>query len=774
MPQKIVGSQTDFSYGEVDPDLKRADGHPARKAGLRQASNVRIHNSGTLQNRSGRSALFPTTGVRIEEITMSPGNDFKLVFGPGTLQLYNSAGVAVVITQIGPPTPPPWTALNVGLIRYAVLGMQIFITFRDTMPGMIPQVLTFDGANWTIVNYAELSIGNQKRTPFYRLSLQGVTLFPSAPSGVGITVTASFPVFFPGMVGTRMRFVNRQFLITGYTSTTVVTATVEENFPGLQNIAFNDDPTFLFAVGDLVRGSVTGSAGVVTGVNSGTKTIGVQLTSTNVTPAATISSLAPPIYKEAVTNLSYAFTTADIVVGPAGSSQAITASGVLTPGAVTFWDEEVMNSYRGYPASCFTDQFRLGFTDFPALPGGIAWSAVNSPTDLYVGVLPNAGMFEIAPGKVRIYDVVPGPEGSEFVFGDKAVLYIPISETNPLKPGSVAFKKLSSDGAAHVQPRVAQEAIIYVNAGGNSPMAIIATGAYLRPFNTKSLSDYHNHLFNNIQAIACPSADSTFNERYAYVLNGDGSVVVGKYKADSLAGNEPVIGWCPWSGVGVVKWISAWQQDVLFTSAYFGAGICEVLDDDVYMDAGLFVNALPAAFTAPLGKGPLWWIPSQSVFLMDQVTRPMGIYQIDVNGFIVPQNNGGENLLAASLVAGQIWGGVVEPFCPNAQPGSDVQQRSKERQTAIFAAWVIHSTGFLLAKLYSAKPTRTSPAQGTLVGERRFPPYYMDDDATLPPVQRETMEFIKPLGSEYDPRAAVLWDVPGPLQILEIATEVSV
>ena len=48
--------------------------------------------------------------------------------------------------------------------------------------------------------------------------------------------------------------------------------------------------------------------------------------------------------------------------------------------------------------------------------------------------------------------VVPGPESSEFAFCDNAVYYIPISVTNPLKPGSVAFQLLTSNGSAAVQP----------------------------------------------------------------------------------------------------------------------------------------------------------------------------------------------------------------------------------------------------------------------------------------------------------------------------------
>jgi hypothetical protein len=61
------------------------------------------------------------------------------------------------------------------------------------------------------------------------------------------------------------------------------------------------------------------------------------------------------------------------------------------------------------------------------------------------------------------------------------------------------------------------------------------------------------------------------------------------------------------------------------------AGICEILDDTQYLDSALLVNSPPAPFTPPGGKGPLWFIPSQTVTLMDQSTRTLGTYQIDAN-----------------------------------------------------------------------------------------------------------------------------------------------
>jgi hypothetical protein len=338
----------------------------------------------------------------------------------------------------------------------------------------------------------------------------------------------------------------------------------------------------------------------------------------------------------------------------------------------------------------------------------------------------------------------------------------------------VAFKTVSGDGAAQVQPRLAQELILYANAGQNSMMAIVASGAYLRPFNTRNLSDFHGHLFNNIAAIAVPTADGTFNERYAYVLNGDGSLVVGKYSPESLLTNAPVVGWGPWNnGTGAVTWVAAHRADVLFTSSYFNSPIVEILDDSVYLDGAMTINPVTATFAPPPGLGPLWLIPTHTVALMDQGTRFMGVYDIDADGFIIPQNSGGEDLTSASLIAGQPWTMTVEPFASDAQSGADMHQRMGLRQFSYLAAYVINSTGFLIASLFSAKQTKTSPAPGTITNQRRVPAWNIDDDATLPPTQRETVESWTPPGSSFDPRAAIIKDTPGPLLIAEIAMEIS-
>ena len=798
--------------------MKRADENPAMKAGARQMLNWRILNSRAVQQRPGRSIQFLETG-RVEEVRMSPGNIFYIVFTPtGRLRIYSLVGV-LLFDQGG----FPWSTSTLQNIVYDIFRLQIFITCGNVgFPGMRPQVLSWDGVSaWSLVPFSETVLpSGQKRTVFYRLSPQNVAMIPSAITGA-ITVTFSAAIAVAGMVGTRIRYAGRQILITGFISTTQLNATVIEPLPpGMTlaiasshgNFALGDvvrgatsgaegivvfSPTTqtmqiipsagTFNLGDAVTGSTSGATGVITAaaggfnftisLNTGTVFVnGETITdgtsgATGTTGSVSSGILVVQLLTTGTTLAIFAGT--ETIAGP--SAQATLSSATITvPQTISVWDDEVMNAFRGWPSSVFVDQFRVNFCNFPALPNGIGWSAINSPLDFYVDGTPANALFELTPSKSQVFFVVPGPESGEFVFCDNKVFYIPISVNNPLKSGGVEFNILSSDGAANVQPRATEELIFYVTASTQRVKCVVAPGAYYRPFNTVDVSENHIHLFTNIIALATPTTDSSFPERYCYALNSGGAVVVGKYS--SKQGQiEGVVGWLPWSGVGTVNWLSATiGSDVIMSTSYFGVSLIEKLDASQYLDGAVFVNNLPAALTAPVGKGPLWFIPGQSVFLMDLGTRQMGVYQIDGNGNIFPQFIDGENLLSSQLVAGQPWTGVLEPFVPDANPGNSVHQRMFRRRVSRMAVYVSNSTGFLMARLFAGPLTPTSPALGTIMNTFRVTAYNQGDDPTKPPPLREEAQRWRPIGRAYDPRVAVIKDVPGPILVHEIGLEASI
>jgi hypothetical protein len=761
---KAIEPQTDFSAGEIDVSAKRSDS-PAAKAGARQMSNFRILNTKGVTNRPGRRIVQLLSAInnvsRTEEVTLSPGHVFRLVFSQTRLDVFDSTGATVF--TLTDSSRLIWQSANLNQIVYAVLGKTIYLTFAPPGTiGMVPQALAWDGISvWTIANYTTLNTsGNQTRTIFYRLSKLGIAMLPTAATG-NITMQFSSPVpgFSAAMIGSLLRYCGRQILVTGFTNAQSLTGTVKESLPPAQIITTVSDPRNIFNLGDVVVGALSGAKGIV--VLTSAINISVQLTS--------------------VTQNSATVTTGFIsneVIASQGGSIRITNTGSdvtnASPASVAVWDDEVFNSFRGWPASCFADQGRLGFCNFPALPNGISWSAISSPNDLYVDVNPSSAMFELTPDKTQVRYVVAGPESSEFVFCDTRIYYIPISPTNPLKPGSVAFQLLSGDGAAPVQPRAVQEVIIYINAGQSSVMSVLAPGAYYRPYETRSLTDMHFHLINNPVAIAAPASDDAhFNERYIYVLNGDGTIAVGKYSVDS-GQIKGVVGWVPWTGAGTVQWVASLGSDVIFSTVYPGDAVVELLDNTLYLDGAEFVNALPTALLPPAGKGPLFWTPNGAVSLMDQGNRSMGIYQVDANGFIVPQNVAGENLASLTLVAGQAWNAALEPFVPPAQGGADQKQRLYARRISRAQIYVKDSTGFRLDSLRSGQQGPNLPAPGTVTRSRRVTTYNQNDDPTKPPLLREQDYLFRPIGRSPDPRIAIVKDSPGPLTIIEIGLEVSV
>ncbi len=761
---KIIGAQRDFSAGEIDPIFKRADDNPIMKAGMRQLSNWRIRNSRSIINRPGRTALFLFDG-RVDEVVMSPDNTFYLAFGAGTIKVYNAAGAQVFTSAVkgDGTTVIPWTLATVKSIVWDVYKYAIYITYGDDFPLNVPQVLTWDGVSqtsaWTLTTYTEQVYGGiQKRVPFYRLSPLNVTMVPSATTGA-ITVTFSSPILTAAHVGTRMRYVNKQFTITSLVSASVANAVVNDNVLYNGNILNNASGAscgLFFQVGDLVIGQLSGAKGIVISYSGASMTV------------------------QPLSSTDFGAAGAEVVVGPNGSLGFNTVTDTV-PQPITVWDDEVINDFRGYPRSCFVDQGRLGFNDVPAEPSMIIWSAFGVFTDLYTdanNVAPDNAIIEIAPAKSRVFFVVAGPESSEFVFCDNAIYYIPITANNPLKPGSVAFNLLSSDGSAPIKPRIVQVTIVWVNAGLTSVLAVVAPGFYFRPYEIRNLTEFHSHLVNNPICLAAPNSTDQFEERYVYLLNSDGTIAVGKYEVEN-GQIKGLVGWLPWTGAGASQWILSYGCDVVFSSRYApngitAVGVIEKLDETEYLDGAMAVNAAPAAFTPPGGKGPLWWLAGGSVELMDQVTRMMGIYQIDADGNLVPQFVGGEDLTVASLIAGQSWTAIAEPFAPEAPPGQSYKQRAQKRRVARMVAYVVNSTGFLFARLFSGPLTPTSLALGAIMNTRRVTTWNQDDDPTKAPPLREEVQRWRPIGRSYDPRTAIIKDTPGPLEIPEIGIEASV
>lgn len=755
IPQQL-NAQRDFSAGELDPEAKRRDDLPIMRAGGRQVADWRIRNTGVLEQRPGRRARY-LQGGRVDQVSVLPGATgiYDLCFGAdGTAKVRNSTG-AVIASSSG----YLWTAATIDQIVWTrVKTGQTASDVVITFPGMRPLVASFDGiAGWAFGTFAfSQGADGIALVPYYRVAAPGATLQPSATvaAGAAVNLTFSASVLSFQHLGTLMRFANRRLLITGVSDSVHATATAIDAMLPCQQMAVSGstgpDPVSVagYAVGQIVEGSISNCKGEVVAVDVPGKNVFVQ-----------------------ITNFASGFQVNEQLVGP-GQNSKITAIANVAPYPAVSWDEQMISAARGWPQSCSTDQGRLIFCDLPSTPEGIIWSSSNQPYNFNVGFDATSAFVELITGKPRVYHVMPWID--EIVFTDRGLYYIPIAVQAPLVPGSVVFQHITPEAASQVRPIFTSEGFLFVNAGRNRVVAVLGTGAAFstRPYLTRDATEWHSHLFKSPKALAISNGDGTFPERYVYVVNVDGSVVMGRYEAA-----KEWVGWVPWSTrSGLVNWVSTLFADVMFTTTYTSpstrAAVAEVMDAAQYLDAAIPINAVPSAIAPAPGLGPLWWLPNASVALMDGVMS-LGTHTVNGNGFITPLYPG-EELTSPTLVAGLPFTPTFEPFLPNAQPGQDTGQRMRRRSLGRVAITVKDSTGFFLANLYSSASGAGLPAFGAAIGGRRVTAWNQDENQAVAPPLREQTYTFRTLGRSYDPRIAVIKDTPGPLKIIEFGSEVSV
>lgn len=559
--QKQLIRQRDFSTGEVVEHAKRRDDDARVRAGARQLSNWRVLAAGAVENRPGRVALFPDAG-RCDEVAVTSETVYRLCFGDGTLKIRDADGL-LVAGQAG----FPWSSATVHLVTWAFVNRDVVVCF----PNMKPLVARWNGTNgWSFQLFAFAVDGDGiPKVPFYRIAARGITMTPSAKTG-SVTLTTSADVFVAGHVGAIFRWANKRLRIDSVASATSASATCLEDLLPVQRLTVTASTANGYALDQVVVGSVTETEGVVVDVDHANNYVYVQLL-----------------------NYRSGFTTSDTLIGPYQRTAITATDSSGSPKATTVWDEQLVSDARGWPQSCSSDVSRLIFCDIPGVPEAILWMVQNEPDNGNVGTLATDAIVELMQHKPRVYHVVGGAD--EFVFTNKGVYYIPISEANPLRPGSVTFRPITSDCASTVRPISTPEGLIFVNAGGTRVIGIVGTGQAARPYVTRDVSDLNGHLFSSPIALAATTGDGQFPERYIFVCNSDGTVAVGRYNFA-----KDWTGWVPWSpgGGGNFRWVSALGGNALFVTEYAAntlpVYLVERMDANAWLDAQVPINDVPA------------------------------------------------------------------------------------------------------------------------------------------------------------------------------------
>lgn len=755
---KDLFPQRDFSGGQMSTLARRRDDTKMQRAGLRKAENFRSRAEGGATLRPGRRPLFCQAG-RTEWLRMTPVKRFKISFSGGTVTVRNASD-AVVFSA----SSMPWTADALEDIRWARFDLEVFICWR----GARPKVISYDdkAEAWSIADFTfRVNASGKIRAPVYRYAPRGVTITPSGYSG-SVTVTASAASFAAGMVGSALRYYDRQLMITAYTSATVVTATVTEPIPSAYNLALTDDTRDGFQIGDIVENVTQGGKGYVRGKDVSGGVVYLKI------------MRIPPVCGWTGTWVVGSFTyNGDKVVGPSATENGLAGSNSLgSPLNCDVWTEQAISDYRGWPWSVSADRSRLIFSRLPGVPNGILWSAIGDPYDFEVTGDADGPIFETMQSNAAVLDVVGGAD--QFVLCDTGIFYIPISTSDPLKPGSIDFRQVSSDGAAFVRPATTNEGLAFINAERTRVVALVGTGQSARPYMTRDITEFHSPLVKSPRCIEMATGDGADIERHLYVVNSDGTLMVGKYNA-----GEEWVGWFPWvPRLDAVRWVSGFQSEIMASVERTGAlgtfATVEAFTAAARMDGEIDLGAYPAALETYRAAnlpayGKLFPFAGLSVDVI-LAGEYLGTRAVDATGHLVPL--AGETLTEAETVAGARVVGRLVPFVPNEGEGQSKRQRTRLRRVSKLTFHLEGATTFAVEG-----EVRLDPEHGAWLLDPSGDLIIDGDDedllgpsADLAPVPVAGTFTFRPLGRSHDPKPELVKDAPGPLTVLEIDMEVNI
>lgn len=216
--------QSSFAIGEITPFGYARTDDERRKQGLALCQNFVPLVQGPVTRRPGTKFIAEVKNSAAKTMLFSfefgDTQSYQLEFGNLYVRFFSDHGV------VGAPLEvvTPYLTADLPSLRMTESADVLYITHKKYAPR---KLIRTSALAWT------LSIISFLDGPYLPLNVISTTLTPSASAGA-ITLTASAPLFATTDVGRLVRMLHGAVWgyaqITGYTNTTVVSATVKSNF----------------------------------------------------------------------------------------------------------------------------------------------------------------------------------------------------------------------------------------------------------------------------------------------------------------------------------------------------------------------------------------------------------------------------------------------------------------------------------------------------------------------------------------------------------------
>jgi len=235
---------TNFSSGELSPLLSSRVDAEAYRNGAFRLRNVRLKAQGGCTRRPGLRYLqtLANEDYQAEPYVYDEDEAYILLFSNTKLRIVDISDPTNLLQTI---TSCPWTTAMIGSLVVTQSGDTMFITHPD-MP--MQELTRTSATNFAKSAYDFDVSSGMKFQPYNKFAAGSVTITPSGTSG-SVTLTASATAFTSAYNGLYLRLVDsantvRHALITGYTSGTVVTATLSGAIANTNAITEWSEPVF--------------------------------------------------------------------------------------------------------------------------------------------------------------------------------------------------------------------------------------------------------------------------------------------------------------------------------------------------------------------------------------------------------------------------------------------------------------------------------------------------------------------------------------------------
>lgn len=748
MSRRAVTRQNDFAFGEVGPEFAAAGDREAVRRSLKKGRNVRILNSFGIAQRQGSRRQATVDGeFLIANLILKNGDEFEAIIRAGAVEIRDEDGILLQTVT----TLADWTAANLRDLYTLTREDGLYIAHQD----LWPRVLSYDEdtATWSLALFEfSAGAGDSRAQLYYRFEGRNIGMTPTTREGSPLLVFTE-PILKPEHVGVRFRYGAdpsslKEIEIVSYLSPTTAQGTIMDELPPTFQVDVEDASGF--SIGDKVEGLDSKAAGIV----ASTSPFSFEQ---NRLTILMISGFEGFLDEDA--------TTREYLVGPSTRSKIVEDSVVLTsPATSAVWDEQVFSEVRGYPGCVFERGGRLGFTNFPQIPDGIALSVPDAVNDFTLGTgeAGDAIFTTIGGAGERILHAISA--ANLILFTDKSVGFVPEAEGQPLAYNTFAFQPIGPTGSSPTKPVVLESGAAFVDAGRNRVIGILATGDFAT-WRLVDLSEHAPHLIVNPLQLAVTNGNANVPERYLLALNRDGTIA-----CLFLRASPPREGWTLWSTNGVWRSFaprrgvlySCCEREIDGTATFF----LERLAAGAQLDASATFSSSDASAQLACDDGVL--ACDDGILTMDgavfahlantevhviRETEYMGTFQVDTTGILTDFDAGD----------GDFEVGFHFDFLATrwpAEPEEDESPMFGRRRAVSVAVRTLESGSYSIG-LESRTRVQTRPVydQG-------------EDWDVAPPLRSEVRRFNIP-GWEHEPCIQITRPIPVPLQILSLAERVA-